>query len=84
MTDNPRIRLIITDSELKDGHIIIKEMQMLDNLTGKFIKAAKLIEELHDFLKLLEISLDDYYYVMEMQKKNPAFTKLCENFKLYK
>lgn len=76
-------RLIIKTSELTDDGILIRSMEVIDGVSGETLKIAKLSTELLDYLKMIEIDVTDYLAATEMKKKNPAFRKLCENFKLY-
>ena len=79
----PDTRLVIKTAEITPEGILIRSMEIIDGESGENIKIAKLTPELLEYLKLIEISVDDYFKVQEMKKKNPAFTKLCETFKLY-
>ena len=77
-------RLVISDVVITDSGILIKEMKIIDGQTGETIKLAKFNEHVVNFLKFCELPTRDYLLIQDMQKKNPAFKKLIETFKLYK
>lgn len=77
-------RLAITSIELTTDGILIRSMEVIDGVTGERLKIAKLNNELTEFLKVLEIDVTDFMKVQDMKKKNPAFAKLADTFKLYK
>jgi hypothetical protein len=76
-------RIKIKNAEITPEGILIRSMEIIDGESGENLRIAKLTPELLDYLKMIEISVDDYFKCQEMKKQNPAFTKLCENFKLY-
>lgn len=78
-----KIRLVISEVELTEGSIVIKKMEIIDTISGEHIKIAKINYQLLEFLKMVEIELDDYSKFMDLKAKNPTITKLCETFKLY-
>ena len=76
-------RLVIKTAEITPEGILIRSMEVIDGLTGETLKVAKLTPELVDFLKVVEIGVDDYFKIQAAKEKNPNFKKLIENFKLY-
>lgn len=77
-------RLIIKTAEITPDGLLIRTISVIESDTGEEHRIAKITPELVDYLKMIEIDVSDYFTAQEMKKKNPAFTKLCENFKLYK
>lgn len=77
----PNLRLRITDSELTDNGILVKEITIFDKYTGDEIKKAKLNEAMRDFLNNVEIEgFKDFFKA----RNNKKLMLLCETFKLYK
>jgi hypothetical protein len=79
----PKTRLIIKTAEITPEGLLIRTISIIDGNTGKEIRVAKITPELLNFLKMVEIGVDDYLAIQTLQKKNPNVKKLCENFKLY-
>lgn len=77
------VRLVIKTAELTEEGILIRSIEVIDGVSGERLKVSKLNQELTDYLKMIEIDVTDYLAVTTMKKKNPAFTKMCQNFKLY-
>lgn len=77
-------RIVIKEASITDKGILIESMEVIDGVSGETLKIAKLTPELLDFLKLIEIEIDDYFKVQAMAEQNPAFRKLINNFKLTK
>ena len=78
-----KIRLIISDASLTNEGILIKKMEVIDTISGDHLRIAKLNTDILEFIKMIEIELDDFLEAKEMKAKNPNFMKLCSNFKLY-
>jgi hypothetical protein len=76
-------RLIIKEAEITLTGILITKMSIIDSESGFELRIAKLTPGLLEFLKILEIEIDNYFEVQKMKEKNPSFTKLIETFKLY-
>ena len=77
------IRLKIKSATITPEGILIDQMEIIDRVSGTPIKIAKLTPELLEFLKSVEISLDDYLKFSELKKKNPELIKLINTFQLY-
>ena len=78
------VSLIISDAYLNnDNYIVIKEMKVIDNISGELIKIAKINDKLLNFIKDIEITLDDFLAYQDMKKKNPNIKKLVDKYKLY-
>jgi hypothetical protein len=75
-------RLLFDEIEHTPEGILIKKASIIDGVSGEELRIAKLTSELAEFLQSCEIVLDDYLAIKEMQKKNPAFKKLCNHFNL--
>lgn len=78
-----KTRLIIKNAEITPEGILIKSMEVIDGVSGETLKIAKLTPELLDFMKRWEVEVSDYFRFESMKKKNPALTKLINEFKLY-
>ena len=78
------LRLIIKTIEVTESGLLIRSMEIIDSETGETVKPTKLTPELAEYLKMIEIDVSGYFEAIEMKKKNPNFTKLCDTFKLYK
>ena len=74
---------MIKDAEITSDGILIKKMEVIECISGQTLKISKLNQELVDYLKMIEIDVTNYFDAIELKKKNPSFTKLCEKFKLY-
>jgi putative aminopeptidase FrvX len=74
--------LIITKAEITTEGILIREMKVVDGVSGEEIKIAKLTQELCDYLKNIEIDPMGYFTVKAMKQKNTAFRKLVTDFNL--
>jgi hypothetical protein len=77
------IRLIIGDAEITDEGILIKSFEIIDGENGEWIKTAQINDDLLKLLKTIEIDLSHYVNIKKMKEKNPNFTKLINQFKLY-
>lgn len=76
-------RLAIQEIELtEDGNMLITKIAVIDGNTGEHIRIAKITKQLIDFMKIIEIEIDDYFAVQTMMKKNPAVKKLVKEFNL--
>jgi len=79
---NMKNKLVIKEIEAMAGGLLIKQCAVLDGITGKELKIAKLTPELIRLFKSIEIDLDDYVKFIEMVDINPAFKKLVKDFDL--
>lgn len=79
-----KTRLVISKAEIVDAGVLISEMIIIDEKSSEIIRIAKLTSELLEFLKTIEIELDDFMKIQKAKQDNPAFKKLVETFKLYK
>lgn len=77
-------RLAITQTELTTDGLLIKQMEVIDGVSGEVIKIANLTPELAEFFEMLEIEVDDYFKIKAMKEKHPEFRKLVNEFKLCK
>lgn len=77
------VRLIIGDAEITSEGILIKSLEIIDGENGEWIKTAQINDDLLKLLKTIEIDLSDYVNIKKMKEKNPNFTKLINQFKLY-
>jgi len=75
--------LIIKTAEVTPEGILIRSMEVIDSISGETLKISKLSPELCEFLKCVEIDLDVYFEIQKMREKNPAFTRLVQNFRLF-
>lgn len=76
------ISLIISESEIKDGQIIIKKLSVIDRVSGKVLKEAKINDDALKLLQSVEINITDYFNFLKMSEKNPNLKKLVNNFNL--
>jgi len=79
---NMKTKLIIKEIEHTTGGLLIKQCAVLDGVSGKELKIAKLTPELVSLFKSIEIDLDDYVKFIQMSDINPAFKKLVNDFDL--
>lgn len=78
-----KTRIVITKASIEAGNILITEMKVIDGVSGVDLRIAKITPELLEFLKTVEIGVDDYFEILKAKQENPEFRKLIENFKLY-
>jgi len=78
-----KTRIIISKATLEPNGILITEFKVIDGVSGGVLRVAKITPELLEFLKTLEIGVDDYFAILAAKEKEPAFKKLIETFKLY-
>ncbi len=78
-----KTRIIISEATIEDGGLLITEFKVIDGVSGAPIRVAKITPELLDFLKTVEIGVDDYFAILKAKEKQPSFRKLIETFKLY-
>ena len=76
------MRLVPKDIELTPDGILIKSMNVIDDM-GEILRVAKLTPELVEFLKITEIDVTKYFQVLAMKKKNPEMKNLIDTFKLF-
>lgn len=78
-----KTRIVITKASIEAGNILITEMKVIDGVSGVDLRIAKITPELLEFLKTVEIGVDDYFDILKAKQENPEFRKLIDNFKLY-
>lgn len=78
-----KTRIIISEATLTETGMLITEMKVIDGITGSDLRIAKITPELLEFLKTVEIGVDDYFDILRTKERKPAFRKLIETFKLY-
>lgn len=78
-----KTRIIISEATIEAGGILITELKVIDGVTGNDLRIAKITPELLEFLKTVEIGVDDYFAILKAKEQQPAFRKLIETFKLY-
>ncbi len=77
-----KTKLIIKDIELTDKGLLIKKCAIIDCVSGKELKIARLTPELIRLFKSIEIDLDDYTKFITMLDINPNLRKLVKDFDL--
>jgi len=77
------LRIKINEAEITKDGILIKSMDIIDRVSGSVLRPSKLTPELLDFLKCVEIILDDYLTIQTLIENNKTFSKLVDTFKLY-
>lgn len=77
-----KTKLIIKDIELTDKGLLIKKCAIIDYVSGKELKIARLTPELIRLFKSIEIDLDDYTKFITMLDINPNLRKLVKDFDL--
>jgi hypothetical protein len=78
-----KTRIVITEASLTETGILITEMKVIHGASGNDLRIAKITPELLEFLKMVEIGVDDYFAILKAKEQQPEFRKLIENFKLY-
>jgi hypothetical protein len=76
-------RLIIKTAEVTPEGILIRSMEVIDGISGETLKVSKLTHELCEFLKCVEIDIDRYFELQQMQEKNPSVKILIDTFRLF-
>lgn len=76
-------RLIIKTAEVTTEGILIRSVEIIDGFTGETKKVAKLTKELAEFFTCVEIDMDRWFELKELQEKNPAVKILIESFRLF-
>jgi hypothetical protein len=79
----PNTRLIIKTIEVTPDGLLIREMSIIDSVSGEQIRVPNFTPELCEFLKMLEIDTEQFFKIQEMRKANPALNGLIDTFKLY-
>lgn len=77
-----KTRIVITEASIESGNILITKMKVIDGVSGVDLRIAKITPELLEFLKTIEIGVDDYFDILKAKQDNPGFRKLIETFKL--
>lgn len=77
-----RNKLVIKEIEHTEKGLLITKCSIIDIETDKELRIAKLTPELIQLFKSIEIGLDDYSKFIEMNKINPNFKKLVNDFDL--
>lgn len=77
------LKLTISESLITtEGEFLIKRMSIIEGDTGEQLKIAKVTPELKTLLDSIEIDLDTYATWQELKKKNPALSKMVNEFNL--
>jgi hypothetical protein len=76
-------RIIIKTIEITPDGLLIREMSIIDSVSGEQIRIPNFTPELCAFLKMIEIDTDEFFKIQELRKKNPALNTLIDTYKLY-
>jgi hypothetical protein len=78
-----KTRIVISEATLEPNGILITEFKVIDGVSGGVLRVANITPELLEFLKSVEIGVDDYFAILKAKEQQPAFRKLIETFRLY-
>ena len=81
MSDN-KTRLVFKDVEVTNEGLLIRQVEIIDMVSGEHLRSAKLTQQLADFLKMIEIDTDIYFDTVKLCEKNPALKTLIRTFNL--
>lgn len=79
---NKTINLIIKNSEIINGELLIKKFAIIDGVSGEELRIAKITPELKTLIDSIEIDITDFMHFQEMKKRNPELSKLVKDFNL--
>jgi len=79
---DPKTRLVFKDVEVTNEGLLIRQVEIIDMVSGEHLRPTKLTKELASFLEMLEIDTDLYFDTVKLREKNPAFAQLIRTFNL--
>ena len=79
---DPKTRLVFKDVEVTNEGILIRQVEIIDMVSGEHIRPAKLTKELASFLEMIEIDTDLYFDTIKLCETNPALKTLIQTFSL--